>query len=137
MKKQITTALSKLGFAALFFIAVIAVQAQSPASVAGEKEDPATVKYLGLQDDMVVFNVAYTNPHGDKFSIIVKDQDGTQLYQVVYNDKNFYKQFRLPRADKSKLTFIIRNYREADIAKTFEINVNTRYIEDVAVKKIN
>ncbi|HZE86131.1 MAG TPA: hypothetical protein VE035_17550, partial [Puia sp.] len=98
---------------------------------------PLEVKYLGAQEDMIVFNVAYKNPSGDKFSIIVKDQDGSQLYQVVYNEKSFAKQFKLPRADKDKITFIIRNYKEADIAKSFAINVNSRFVEDFAVKKLN
>lgn len=129
--------LGKFVFGMLLLTAVVVVQAQSPTHATVEKENPVVVKYLGIQDDMVIFNVSYKNPSGDKFSIIVKDQDGTQLYQVVYNEKSFFKQFRLPRADKSKFTFIIRNFKEADIAKTFEINVNSRFVEDVAVKKLN
>jgi len=137
MKKQFITALSKLSFGILLLVAAVAVQAQSSAPVNGGKESPLEVKYLGAQEDMIVFNVAYKNPSGDKFSIIVKDQDGSQLYQVVYNEKSFAKQFKLPRADKDKITFIIRNYKEADIAKSFAINVNSRFVEDFAVKKLN
>jgi len=137
MKKQLITALSKLSLGILFLVAAVAVQAQSPAPVNGVKESPLEVKYMGAQEDMIVFNVAYKNPSGDKFSIIVKDQDGSQLYQVVYNEKSFAKQFKLPRADKDKITFIIRNYKEADITKSFAINVNSRFVEDFAVKKLN
>ncbi|HMH21833.1 MAG TPA: hypothetical protein VK563_08655 [Puia sp.] len=134
MKKQIINALSKFSFGILFLIATVAVQAQSPAPV---KENPLEVKYMGTQEDMIVFNVSYKNPSGEKFSIIVKDQEGSQLYQVVYNEKSFNKQFRLPSADKNKVTFIIRNNKEADIAKSFAINVNSHFVEDFAVKKID
>jgi hypothetical protein len=137
MKKQFFSVISKLTLGILFAIAVIAVQAQSPVQTAGEKGNPLEVKYLGTQEDMIVFNVSYQNPSGGKFSIIVKDQDGSQLYQVVYNEKSFDKQFRLPRAEKNRVTFVIRNYKDADMARTFDINVNSRMVEDVAVKKLD
>ena len=86
---------------------------------------------------MILFNVSYPNPDGARFVLTVKDQDGTQLYQNVSTEKGFYKQFRLPKTDKSKITFTLRNGREADIVKSFEINVNSRFVEDIAVKKIN
>ena len=84
---------------------------------------------------MIVFNVSYANPDGNKFQVIVKDQDGTQLYQNIFSDKVFYKQFRLPRADRDRLVFIIRNGREADVVKTFEVNVNSRMTQEVSVRK--
>ena len=125
---------------AVFLFAVVAANAQSAVD-AGTAQDPkgpsALVKYLGTQDDMILFNVSYPNPDGNRFSLTVKDQDGTQLYQSVFTEKGFFKQFRLPKTDRSKITFTIRNGREADIVKSFEINVNSRFVEDIAVKKIN
>ncbi len=100
------------------------------------QNDGVIIKYFGTQDDMVVFNVSYANPGGNKFQVIIKDQDGTQLYQNIFNDKTFYKQFRLPRADKDKIVFVIHNGKEADVVKTFEINVNSRFVQEVAVKKL-
>jgi len=138
MKKQRTSVITKFIVSAFFLIAVSAtVRAQTSTSITPAKESPAVIKYLGMQEDMIVFNVSYKNPGGDRFSIIVKDQDGGQLYENSYKDKNFYKQFRLPKTDRNKVTFTIRNTKDADIAKTFEINVNTRYIEDIAVKKMD
>lgn len=137
MNATLTAGLSKLTFGTLFFLAVVTVQAQSPASVAGDKQDSALVKYMGEQDDMIVFNVAYKNPGGAPFDVIIKDQDLATIYQGTFRDKDFYKQFRLPRADRNKITFLIRNFKNADMAKTFEININSRYIQDVAVRKLN
>ncbi|HEX9510615.1 MAG TPA: hypothetical protein VF939_09030 [Puia sp.] len=121
----------------LFSLVAATTQAQSATATTLPKEDSSLVKYLGTQDDLVLFNVAYKNPQGALFSLIVKDQDGTELYRNTYSEKNFYKQFRLPRADKSKITFIIRGNKETEIVKTFEINVNSRYVQDIAIKKLN
>jgi hypothetical protein len=137
MNAKLTSAISKLTFGLLFIITAVTASAQSNVAVAGDKEDSTMVKYLGTQDDMMVFNVAYKNPAGTPFNIIIKDQDRTQIYQGSFKDKDFYKQFKLPRTTKDKITFIFRNSKDADIAKTFEINTNSRFIEDVAVKKLN
>jgi len=134
MKSLSIAVFGKILFGVCFVLAAATVSAQSTAIGAGQSEN-ATVKYLGLQDDMIVFNVAYTNPDGNKFQVIVKDQDGTQLYQNAFSDKAFYKQFRLPRADKDRLVFIIRNGRDADVVKTFEVNVNSRITQEVSVRK--
>jgi hypothetical protein len=128
---------SKLTFGILLLLTVCAAQAQTAVPIAVDKEILSTVKYIGMQDDMVIFSVAYQNPNGLPFSVILKDQDGTQLYQSIFKEKDFNKQFRLPRADKSKVVFIIRDFKGSDIAKTFEINVNRHYIAEVAVKKVN
>src|SRR5450432_2277054 len=128
MNTTLTSAISKLSFGTLFLFAVVAVQAQSTAPVAVGKEDSTLVKYLGTQDDMIVFNVSYKNPGGAPFNVIIKDQDWTQLYQGTFKDKDFYKQFRLPKAAKDKITFIIRSSKDAELAKTFQININSRII---------
>jgi hypothetical protein len=135
MNTTLTSAISQLIFGTLFLLAVVTAQAQTSAPAGGQ--DSALVKYLGEQDDMMTFNVAYKNPTGAPFTVIITDQDRNQLYQGTFKDKQFYKQFRFPKAEKDKITFTIHNAKDADIAKTFEININSRYIADVAVKKLN
>jgi hypothetical protein len=137
MKKQFSAVLSKLIPGILLLLAVTTTQAQSATADTGKKEDSIQVKYLGAQDDMVLFNVSYRNPQGTPFGLVIKDQDGSELYKNTYSEKNFYKQFRLPRADRNRIIFVIRNNKEADIVKTFQISVNSRYVEDIAVKKLN
>jgi hypothetical protein len=74
------------------------------------------------------------NPTGGKFSVIVIDEEGNQIFQEIYTDKKFDKRFKLPKAEKNKLTFVIRNFKTADVKQTFEIN--TKYVEDVVVTKL-
>ena len=135
--KSLFNALSfKLLLGTIFIMAFATAHAQSAATGDGQNEN-ATVRYLGTQEDMVVFNVSYLNPDGSKFQVIVKDQDGSQLYQNTFNDKSFFKQFMLPKADKDRIVFVFRNGRDADIIKTFEVSVNSRYVREVAVKKLD
>jgi hypothetical protein len=147
MNTQLTAVLSKLTFGTLLFLAIASANAQSPspivtpvqpsAPVAGDKDTMAMVKWLGTQDDMILFNVTYKNPGGSPFSVIVKDEEGTQLYQSVFKEKDFSKQFRLPGADRSKIVFILRDLKATGLARVYEINVNRRYIDEVAVRKID
>ena len=128
MKKH----LSSLLFGSLFLLSVFSLKAQSGNSPV--KGEPALIRYLGTREDMVVFNVSYPNPGGEAFDLAVRDQDGIELYKHTFYVKNFCKQFRLPRSEKSKLSFILRNVKEAELVRTFKINTNSRPVHDIAVK---
>ncbi|HVU58568.1 MAG TPA: hypothetical protein VHD83_26080 [Puia sp.] len=97
-------------------------------------QDPATVKYVGTQDDQVVFDIAYANPLGASFNLIVRDQDGSELYRHSFHDSTFHKQFRLPRTEKNKLSFVIRSGKDIEIVRNFV--VSTLVVEDVVVTQI-
>lgn len=134
MNALLTAATIRLIYGSLFVFICSTAHAQTDTATAGF---PGTaVTFLGTKDDTVLFSVACQNPTGDKFCLLIRDQDGNQLYQLVFKDKDFHRQFRLPRADKSQVAFTFRNYRQADITKTFQINVNSRLVEDVAVRKL-
>ncbi|MBS1596834.1 MAG: hypothetical protein JST75_01310 [Bacteroidetes bacterium] len=131
MKKHVMSAISKLTLGVLLFMSVAA---GTQAATVNPGDKIAEVKYIGTSDDAVLFNVSVDNPTGSKFSIIVLDGEGDQIFQEIYSDKKFDKKFRLPKSEKNKLTFVIRNFKTADVRQTFEIN--TKYIEDVVVTKL-
>ena len=95
----------------------------------------AVIKHLETVNDMLVFEVRLNNVSGERFNVVIKDNDGSVLYHEGYNDKYFSKKFKLPKGDNEKLTFIIRK-ASGNISQTFEINSNVRYVEEVIVKKI-
>jgi hypothetical protein len=136
MKSLFAAVFGKLIPGISFLLILSTANAQSTGSGTGSADSAATVKYLGTQDDMLVFNVSYPNPEGSRFVLTVKDQDGTQLYQSIFSEKSFYKQFRLPKADKDRIVFVFHDYRDADIIKAFDVSVNSRFIREVAVKKL-
>jgi len=121
---------------AMLVMTLATAHAQSVAAGDGQNEK-ATVKYLGIQDDMIVFNVAYANPESNRFELVIKDQDGSMVYQNSFTDKSFYKQFRLPKTDKDRIFFVFHNSHDADVVKIFEVNVNSRFVHSVAIKKID
>ncbi len=63
MKPQLKAVLSKLFLGTSLLMALATAQGQTVTPVDGQS-DNATVKYLGTQEDMVVFNVSYNNPDG-------------------------------------------------------------------------
>ena len=132
MKTRVMSAISKLTLGVLLFTSVAATEAQAATVNPGDKI--TEVKYVGTSDDAVVFNVSVDNPTGGKFSVIVLDEQGDKLFEEIYTDKKFDKRFKLPKAEKNKLTFVIRNFKTADIKQSFEIN--TKYTEDVVVTKL-
>lgn len=125
----------KLSLASAFLLILSSAKAQSAET--GETDNAATVKYLGTQDDMLVFDLSYTNPTSGRFQVLIKDQYGTSVYQNVFSEKTIYKQFRLPKSDKDRIVFVIRDFKDADIVKTFDINVNSRIVREVAIRKVN
>jgi hypothetical protein len=132
MKKHFVSAISKLTLGIFLLTGVPATHAHArgidPVFKSGE------VKFIGSSDDAIIFKVTYDNPSGDKFSVIVLDEDGSTLFQQTYTDKKFEKRFRLPKTDDRKLTFVIRNFKDADLRQKFSIN--THVVEDVVVTKL-
>ena len=95
----------------------------------------ASVKHIGNPDGTAVFQVQYDNQAGDKFSVIIKDNDGNVIYQDTYSDRKFDKKFQLPQGETDKLKFIIKGPKNNTI-QSFEVNTNTRVIEEIIVKKV-
>jgi len=132
MKKRVMSAISKLTLGILLFVGTATTEVQAANNNPGEKN--IEVKYIGASEDAVIFNISVDNPSGSKFSVIILDEDGNQLFQEIYTDKKFDKRFKLQKPDKHKLTFVVRNFKSADVKQTFEIS--TKYVEDVVVTKL-
>ena len=133
MKKKIMTTIATFTAAGLLLFTVATTQAQTTTNASIGKN--TTVKYLGTQDDVIMFNVSVDNPNGNKFSVIVTDNEGNQLFQEVYNDKQFDKKFKLPKSETGKLSFVVRNFKDAsDDVHSFEIS--DRIVEDVVVTTV-
>jgi hypothetical protein len=130
------------GISLLFTVATanaqsgLTVNVQSGIGAQAAGTDPAMVSYLGAQEDMLVFNVGYSNPKGNKFVVAIKDQDGNLLFQDVFKDKSFYKQFKLPKTDKDRIAFVFSNGQDAPVVKTFAVNVTSHLVQEVAIKKL-
>ncbi len=95
----------------------------------------AVINHLGTSNGMLLFEVKVDNASGEKFRVIVKDTDGTILFQDSYDDKNFAKKFMIPKPESDKLVFVIKS-ASGNISQSFQINSSSRVVEEVVVKRI-
>jgi hypothetical protein len=102
---------------------------------AGTGVTNAVINHLGTSNGMLLFEVKVDNASGEKFRVIVKDIDGTILFQDTYEDKNFAKKFMIPKPDSDRLVFVVKS-ASGKKTQSFEINSSTRVIEEVVVKRI-
>ena len=96
----------------------------------------AVIKHLGNSEETMFFQVRVDNIVGERFSVSIKDHEGTTIFQEFYTDKNFDKKFRVPKTDNNRVTFHIKGSKDT-IPQSFEINTNTKVVEEVIVKRIN
>jgi hypothetical protein len=97
----------------------------------------AEVKYISGKDGEYLFSVVYNNTTGSRFSLVVLDAEGNQLFQSQYSDKKFDKKFRLADPDQfARLTFVIRNYGDNSVQR-WEVNANNKVVEDIEVKEVD
>jgi hypothetical protein len=138
MKKQSMrmTSRARNRFFAFTVTAILLSASASLHAQSTEPVKPAAIRHLGNTTETMSFQVKYDNESGDKFAVVVRDQDNNVLFQEFYTDKKFDKKFSLPKIDNNKVIFQIKNVKDSTI-QTFEVNANTRLVEEVIVKRIN
>lgn len=93
------------------------------------------VKYTGFFNNDLSFNVKFDNPGGNNVTLTVINEDGEQLFKSNFADKKFEKKFVLLKdADVYKITFLFQSGKEV-YKESFDINVTTREVSDVVVKR--
>lgn len=84
-------------------------------------DDQVTVKYVGTTDNKVVFQVAFENPTGEKFALIIKNDNGDVVYHQQFNETHFAKNVYFENTDADIApTFIIRNANN-EIVRQFRV----------------
>jgi hypothetical protein len=111
--------------AALLITANITTQAQTAAK---NTTTNARVQYISSEDNAWVFKINFEAEGAVKTSIRIQDEEGRELYNEQFSDKQFSKFFKLSKDSGRKFTFIIVNGRQ-QFARSFEMV--TRYREEV------
>lgn len=117
-------------------IAAVTIPATAGTPSVDPVEKAASVKYIGTQNQVLLFNVKYNNAASSKFFVTIKTEDGTTLYQSAFSDNSFDKNFSLPKAETGKIIFTISDKKNS-YSESFEITTETRVVEDVVIKKVN
>jgi|SRR5688572_24517365 len=138
MKKQsmLMTTRARNRFFAFTVTAILLTASASLQAQSTEPVSPVAVRHLGNTTETMNFQVKYDNETGNKFSVIIRDQDNNILFQEYYTDKKFDKKFTLPKVDNNKVIIQVRNAKDNSL-QTFEVNTNVRTVEEVIVKRVD
>lgn len=127
MKKAIITGLLSV----ILFTAAEARTNEKPDANKAKVE----VNYTGFFNNDLSFNVKFDNPMGNYVTLNIINEEGESLFKSNFSDKKFEKKFVLLKdADVNKLTFQFQSGKEV-YKESFDINVITREVSDVTVKR--
>ena len=140
MKKQmktpilnVRTAFIKLAFVSLFIVNSFGILQAQPFS----KSPSAEIKYLGMVDDKLVFEVEFKNDAESTFQLEIKDEKGYQFYSAKFKQKNFRKKYAIDKSElgNASITFVLAS--EGGLQQQeFDINATSRLVEEVSVVKL-
>ena len=84
-------------------------------------EEQVSVKYQGTSNNTVAFKVEFENPTGEKFSLIIKNDNGDVVYQQQFAGAHFSKNVYIADTDSDIYpTFVIRT-GNSEIVRQFQV----------------
>ena len=136
MKRIFVKIASKKLIAASFIAAVLATTSVSAKNIEILSEKTAAnIQFVGSADNALFFNLKVENPTSDKFTVVVKAEDGSVLYTGDFNDKNFDKKFKLVKGeDNIRYNFSIKSSNKS-LEQSFDVNTVTKSVDDVVITK--
>ena len=97
-------------------------------------DEQVSVKYAGADESSYLFRVEFSNPSAQKFSLIIKNEEGVIVYNEKFSDTSFDKTFHLPKEGSDiQPTFIIRT-ANGEVKRSFF--VSRKITEDFEVTKL-
>lgn len=124
---------------AIAFLTVFSV-ALAPAAMAIEKKPavPAELVFVGNFKNQPVFQLSVTgSAEQDEFTINITDEFGVSLYKENVKSENFTKKFLLNTDEIGDNTLIFEVVcKKTKQSVTYEVNRNSRFVQDLAITKI-
>ena len=85
-------------------------------------EEQVSIKYVGTTNNQVVFHVDFENATGEKFSLIVRNDNGDVVYQQSFNDTRFSRNVIIDNGGSDiQPTFVIRSNGKPEIVRQFRV----------------
>jgi len=116
-------------FAAALTAVVVFFSNAASANEGGSKkassvtEEQVSVKYQGTTENNIIFKVEFENPTSEKFSLIIKNDNGDVVYHQQFSDAHFSKSVFFQNTDAQiHPTFIIRTGNNNEIVRQFAVN---------------
>lgn len=124
---------------AIAFFTVFSMAA-SPAVNAGEKNPsvPVEMKFAGFIKNQPLFFLNFSgNAQQDEFTVSITDEYGNSLYRENIKGENFKMKFLLNTDEIEDDTLLFKVYsNKTKQSVTYEVNRNSRIVEEVAINKI-
>ena len=123
-----------IALATIFSIALV-----SPVMANEEKKPiPVELKFIGNIDNQPVFQLTFSNPGESEFTVVVRDEFNNVLYRDNLKGEKISKRFLLniEELGDSPILFEITG-KKTDKTVTYEVNKQSRFIQDVVVSKKN
>ena len=126
---------SKIAAFALF-TAISMTAAPVTAMANDDKNVKTELKFVGNVNDQPVFHLQLNNTLQEEFTIVIRDLYSNVLYRYTSKNGNFDKKFLLNTDEigDDPLRFEITIGKEKPVV--YEINRNSRTIEEVVVNKV-
>ena len=133
MKTMINTRLIAVALVAMFTVAVAA-----PAMANDDKKViPVELKFIGNIQNQPLFHMTFNSTEQSEYTIIVRDEYGNVLYKENVKGGTFTKKFLLNTEElgDAELKFEVSG-KDYEKPVVFEINKQSRFVQDVLVSKV-
>ncbi|QES89615.1 hypothetical protein [Rhizosphaericola mali] len=101
-------------------------------------KDEASVNYLGeMNSTSIVFDVAYANPSGKAFKILITNNQGDPLFEQVFKGSDFNKKVMIKKDPDTNgmVNFYVKPFKsKASYAKSFYLNTDTKFVSNTSVE---
>lgn len=99
-------------------------------------ENTASVKFTGSTDNALFLDLKVNNPSGDKFKLVIQDNDGTVLFTKEYTDTSFAKKIKILKDEDNSRYNISIHSTNKDLENNFAVSTVSKTTEDVIVTKL-
>jgi hypothetical protein len=95
-----------------------------------ESSTALQVKFLGGDNQALLFDVKYDNKAGGTFKLTALDETGEACFQDNYSAKDFDKKIKIPRlTDTDYVIFLIRSAKQ-NVQLSYKVKVTTKVVDE-------
>jgi hypothetical protein len=134
MKKTMNTRILAIALASIFTVTL------STTVLANDEKKaiPVELKFIGNIENQPVFQLTFASPDENEFTIVVRDEFNTVLYRDYVKAGNVTKKFLLNTEELGNTTIQFEITGKKTHKKViYEVNKQSRFVEDVVVNKMN
>jgi phage-related protein len=137
MKSVNNTLRSLVTVVLIIVLSVVTASVNATENKPAKSETPVDVKYVGTINYQPVLQIQFDNETEEEVTVTLRDEDGTYLYSETFNGKKYSKKFQFEKPADTELNvqLVITTKSRKDV-QVYNINKNTRFVEDVVISKV-